>query len=142
MNILVVDDELDFRLLLGRILNQQGHTVFLGENGKDGLIKMKLAKMDLIITDVYMPLMDGFSLHSAIRKMKVYESIPILFVSAYADDPFRTIVRNPKIDGFHKKERPVEELLAWVEYLSGTRSTPPVMSSPSYRVPQYSVTSN
>lgn len=126
MNILIVDDEPDYRLVLGRMLSQHGHRVVLAEHGRDALQKMKHAPIDLIISDVYMPVMDGFSLYTTVRGMKEYGTLPILFVSAYVEDPRYPTVRNPKIDGFHKKEKPVEELLAWISYLTGAAVHPPI----------------
>jgi CheY-like chemotaxis protein len=130
MNILIVDDEPDYRLVLGRMLSQHGHKVILAEHGRDALQKMKHTPIDLIITDVYMPVMDGFALYSAVRGMKEHGTLPILFVSAYVEDPRYPTVRNPKIDGFHKKEKPVEELLGWIKYLTGAADHPPTGPAP------------
>lgn len=128
MNALIVDDELDYRLLLGRVLSHKGFRVFLAENGRDALHKMRMAKMDIIIADVYMPVMDGYALHNTVRLMEGYSTIPFLFISAYEDDPSRKSSRNPKLDGFHKKERPVEELLGWIKFLV----TPQPQRTPVY----------
>jgi CheY-like chemotaxis protein len=136
MNVLIVDDELDYRLILGRLLSERGSTVFLAENGRDGILKLKVAHMDLIITDVYMPVMDGFAMHGAVRQISGYESVPILFVSAYEDDPSHRATRNPKRDAFHRKERPVEELLAWIDYLTGVRTVKPAQRPTRVRSPQ------
>jgi CheY-like chemotaxis protein len=136
MNVLIVDDELDYRLILDRLLNERGNTVFLAEHGRDGMLKMKMARMDLIITDVYMPVMDGFALHRAIRNMEGYQTVPILFVSAYEDDPSHRATRNAKLDAFHRKERPVEELLAWIDYLTGSSSARPSQHPARTRSPQ------
>jgi hypothetical protein len=43
--------------------------------------------------------------------------LPILFVSAYDDEHTTEAVRSPRIEGFVRKGRPVEDILAWVEYL-------------------------
>ena len=105
MNILIVDDELDYILILGRLLHQKGNKVYLAENGREALLKLRIAEMDLIITDVYMPVMDGFSLHKTVRSMRGYERIPVLFVSAYDDIPSHKANRDPRLEAFHKKER-------------------------------------
>jgi CheY-like chemotaxis protein len=140
MNILVVDDELDYRLLLGRVLEQRGHRVFLAEHGRDALHKMKIAPMDFIITDVYMPVIDGFNLHFAIRSMEDYREVPVLFVSAYEDDPSHSVIKNPEIDAFHKKERPIEELLAWIDALACVRVKATVRQTRGIRSLQVSAT--
>jgi len=136
MNALIVDDEMDYRLLLGRVLSSKGYRVFLAKNGRDALHKMRIAKMDIIITDVYMPVMDGYELHRTVRSMEGYEAVPFLFISAYEDDPSYKGKRDPRLDGFHKKEQPVEELLAWIKYLAGKEETFPLAPSPSFALSQ------
>lgn len=132
MNALIVDDEVDYRLLLGRVLSSKGFKVFLAANGRDALHKMRIDKMDIIITDVYMPIMDGYELHRTVRSMPGYAEAPFLFISAYEDDPSYKSTRNPRLDGFHKKEQPVEELLAWIKYLMGTEKSPALAAVPTF----------
>jgi CheY-like chemotaxis protein len=118
MNILVVDDEPQYRVLMRSLLMQDGHTVFIAENGEEALHKMAEAKMDLIISDVYMPVMDGVRLHKTIRGVQGYERVPFLFLSAFDDEHTLDAVKDPKIDGFLRKGRPVNLLKEWVSYLT------------------------
>jgi len=125
MRILVVDDEPEYRLLMRSLLIQEGWEVFLAEDGEEGLQKMAEAKMDLIISDVYMPVMDGLKFHKTVREIPGYEQTPFLFVSAYDDQHTIDAVKNPKIEGFLKKGRSVGELKAWIEYLTAPESKRP-----------------
>ncbi|HET6273766.1 MAG TPA: response regulator [Bacteroidota bacterium] len=125
MRILVVDDEPEYRLLMRSLLMQEGWEVFLAEDGEEGLQKMAEAKMDLIISDVYMPVMDGLKFHRTVREIPGYQETPFLFVSAYDDEHTMDAVKNPKIEGFLKKGRSIGELKAWIEYLTAPEEKRP-----------------
>ena len=117
MNILIIDDEPEYRTLLGHYLEGEGHTVFLAEHGEDGLKKLDDAQMDIVICDVYMPFMDGLKFHKTVRSIERFKNIPILFVSGF-DDPYTlSAVMTSKLNGFIRKARPLSELNAWIKYL-------------------------
>lgn len=125
MTILVVDDDEGLRLMLRTLLILEGWEVYLAEDGKEALEKMALAKMDIIISDIYMPVMDGFRLRNAVRGIPGNEALPFLFVSGYDDQYTLQAVKNPKTEGFYKKGRPVEELKEWVLYLTAPEDKRP-----------------
>jgi two-component system chemotaxis response regulator CheY len=118
MNILVVDDDADQRLVLRNVLTMEGWTVFLAENGEEALAKVGPEKIDLIVSDIYMPVMDGIKFHKTLREIPAFGGIPFLFISAYDDQHTLDAVKNPKIEGFYRKGRPVAELKEWVLYLT------------------------
>ncbi|MBI5021016.1 MAG: response regulator [Ignavibacteriales bacterium] len=126
MNILLVDDEAEYRMLLGHYLETEGYTVFLAENGEAGLDKLEDASMDLIISDIYMPVMDGLKFYKHVRSAPKFKNIPFLFVSGFDDDHTISAVKSSKLDGFIKKARPLNELKAWIKYL-----TTPIDKRPS-----------
>ncbi len=117
MTILVVDDEVSYRLLMKSLLVDEGYEVLLAEDGEEALEKLEETPIDLIISDIYMPVMDGFKLHRAIRGIPKWEKMPILFVSAYDDQHSMDVIQNPKIEAFLKKGRPFSEIKEWMEYL-------------------------
>lgn len=117
MNVLIVDDEPEYGLLLKILFEQHGHTAFLAQDGKEALAALARTKIDFIISDIYMPTMNGIKFHRAVREIPEYQSTPFLFVSAFDDELTLDAVQNPKIEGFLKKGRPVNELLEWIEYL-------------------------
>jgi CheY-like chemotaxis protein len=125
MNILVVDDEPDYRLLMKAFLMAEGWDVFLAEDGEKALDKMSRTRMDIIISDVYMPVMDGVKFHRTVRGMPGYENIPFLFVSGYDDQLTLEAVKNPRIEGFLKKGRPPGILKEWVIYLTTPEESRP-----------------
>lgn len=117
MNILVVDDEPQFRMLVESFLRIEGHSVLSAENGAKGLEQMAAKKVDLIISDVYMPEMDGITFHKTVREIVGYEKLPFLFVSAFDDEHTLHAVKDPTCEGFLKKGRPVAALKEWIQYL-------------------------
>lgn len=66
--ILVVDDNRMLRVLLTEILRHAGHIVYEAEDGSSGLAQVKARRPDLIVTDYYMPNMDGAEFVKAVRQ--------------------------------------------------------------------------
>ena len=118
MTILLVDDDESYRLLLRDMLMEEGHDVMLAEDGDQALERLDRVKIDLVISDVYMPVMDGFRFHKTVRSNPKFERLPFLFVSAYDDQYTMEAVKDPRVEGFVKKGRPFAELLEWTEYLT------------------------
>lgn len=118
MTILVVDDEAQYRLLLRDLLKQSGHDVFVAENGADALQKLSRIEIDFIISDIYMPVMDGVKFHRAVREMPRYESLPFLFISGYSDEYTLGTATDPRFDGFFRKGHSPAELQEWITYLT------------------------
>ncbi len=79
--ILLVDDEVDILEFLKYNLEQDNFEVLVSTNGKDAL-KQISQNPDLIVLDIMMPEMDGFELYQQIKKNKVYQDIPIIFLTA------------------------------------------------------------
>ena len=127
MTVLVVDDEPEYRLIMRSVLESEGFDVVLAEHGEEGCQKLKESKVDLVITDIYMPIMDGIKFHRIVRSMPEFEKIPFLFVSAYDDQHTMEAVKDPRYDGFLRKARPVEEMLEWVRYLATPEGRRPKM---------------
>ena len=123
MTILLVDDELEYRLLIRTVLMSRGHEVILAENGQDALDKIQGLRPDLIITDIYMPVMDGIRMSRALRGLADFEKVPILYLSGYDDQHTLDAVKDPRFEGFLRKGTPLAELIQWIEYLT----TPPEM---------------
>ncbi len=78
--ILVVDDEAEYRALLGQILGGAGYSVFAAANGKQGIALYAAQKPDLVLLDVMLPDMIGFDIARAMRDSGRPKT-PILFCS-------------------------------------------------------------
>jgi two-component system cell cycle sensor histidine kinase/response regulator CckA len=86
--VLLVEDEAMVRAVAERALARQGYTVLTAENGEAALeLLEKVAKPDLLISDVVMPTMDGPTMVKQVRKR--YPDLPILFMSGYAEEQLR-----------------------------------------------------
>lgn len=80
-SILVVDDELLIRDLLYDFFNQQGWDISIAENGEKALDILREKKIDLVLTDLRMPQMDGLSLSSEMRKD--FPDVPVIIMTGY-----------------------------------------------------------
>jgi len=125
MTLLVVDDEPEYRLIMRSVLTAEGMEVVLAENGEEALEKLRENKIDMVVSDIYMPVMDGIKFHRLVREIPGYEKLPFLFVSAYDDQHTLDSVKDPRYEGFLRKARPVEELLEWIQYLMTPEQTRP-----------------
>ncbi|NDJ78880.1 MAG: response regulator transcription factor [Chloroflexi bacterium] len=82
-NVLVIDDDRTLVELVSNALYQEGHSVMAAYDGQDGLRQMYQGQPDLIILDINMPTMDGWTVCQRIREVS---NIPILMLTA-RDDP-------------------------------------------------------
>jgi len=80
--ILVVEDDLMLRDLLRVLLSRAGYTVSLARDGEEGLIRMQERRPDLIIADIMMPNMDGYTFYEAVRAQPDWVAIPFIFLTA------------------------------------------------------------
>ena len=81
--ILVVDDEENAREGLSKILSKEGYAVDMASNGKEAIETLRRQSFDLVITDMRMPLMDGFEVLREIKKMN--ENIGVIMITAYGE---------------------------------------------------------
>lgn len=81
-HILIVDDSKTIRNLVSFILKKEGYKVTSAEDGLDGLEKLYAGEqIDLIISDINMPRMDGFTFIRTVREQDAYRDVPIVVLS-------------------------------------------------------------
>lgn len=80
-SILIVDDSISIRQSVRFVLEENGYTVFEAGDGVEGLKKLEEQKVQLIITDVNMPNMDGLTFVKKIRQTDGIKFIPILVLT-------------------------------------------------------------
>lgn len=86
-HILIVDDSKTVRNLVAFIMKKEGFKVTTAEDGLDGLEKLySLESVDLIISDVNMPRMDGFTFIKTVREQDAYRDVPIIVLSTEGQD--------------------------------------------------------
>jgi DNA-binding NtrC family response regulator len=83
MSILVVDDEEMMRSLLEKILSREGYQIKTAEDGVAALEVLKTEKIDLIISDMKMPRMNGFELLKIVKEE--HPGIGVIIMTAYGD---------------------------------------------------------
>jgi two-component system alkaline phosphatase synthesis response regulator PhoP/two-component system response regulator VicR len=84
--VLVCDDERHIVRLIQVNLERQGYEVVTAYDGKEGLEKVKSEKPKLIVLDVMMPYMDGFEVLKNLRREPETENIPVIMLTAKAQD--------------------------------------------------------
>jgi CheY-like chemotaxis protein len=121
MNILLVDDEPHYLILLGDFLRNQGWTILTAENGGDALDKIKEHRVDIVISDIYMPVVNGIELQKSLKKMEGYADVPFIFVSAYADSSTLSTLDLSETVKYLSKSVSPAKLREWIIFLT----TPP-----------------
>jgi adenylate cyclase len=81
-DLLVVDDNRVNRLLLGRALEQLGHTVSFAENGRGALEVLRQRRVDLVLLDIEMPEMDGYQVLAALAADPRLRDLPVVMMSS------------------------------------------------------------
>jgi two-component system, chemotaxis family, chemotaxis protein CheY len=79
--ILTVDDSRTMREMLRHTLANAGFEVVTAEDGADGIQKLRESQPDVVITDINMPVMDGFEFIENVRKFEEYNRVPILVLT-------------------------------------------------------------
>lgn len=143
VNILVVDDQPEYRLVLKTILMDYGWTVFSAEDGEDALKTMARMPMDIIITDIYMPVMDGFRFHQTVRGIPGCEKLPFIFVSAHDDEHTLNAVKDPRYETFLRKTSSIDAFLGWIKHFALPEAKRPnrlpgTIENSVLPIPQYS----
>ncbi|MCK5726266.1 MAG: response regulator transcription factor [Thiotrichaceae bacterium] len=126
MHILIAEDDPLIRQGLTDLLTQEGYQVTGAEDGKVALAQYQQHKPQLIILDIMMPELDGYSVCRAIRKND--EQIPIIFLSAKSEEIDRVIGLEMGADDYISKPFGIREVVARIRavrrrYLASQVST-------------------
>ena len=133
MNILVVDDNQANIYLLESMLKGNGHHVQTAVNGEEAFEKIEAGGCDLIISDILMPVMDGFQLCRKVKTDAAYRHIPfIIYTATYTGPQDEAFALEIGADRFIQKPCEPDILITVIEELlsSATRREPAVEPSP------------
>lgn len=111
--ILVVDDELGYRQMIHMDLTGQGFNVLMAEGGLRALEILKAERVDLVLTDMKMPKMDGLDVVTAVKKD--HPGIPIVLMTGYAVEDRVQRALELKATVCLKKPFPIEDLAAIIQ---------------------------
>lgn len=115
--ILVVDDSPVIRRMLSYTLKKNGYTSVEAKHGKDALDQLSRKKVELVITDVTMPKMDGLTLLSKLRADSRYQKLPIVMLTASGQERDRQAAKEKGANGFLTKPTSSVELIKTVTEL-------------------------
>lgn len=113
--ILYVEDNPDNRNLIRRVLNAEGFSVVEAVNAKEAIDKLESARIDLILMDINMPDMDGYTLTAEIKKMEKFSKVPIVAVTANVMRGDREKSLEAGCDGYIQKPIDIDTLSQQIE---------------------------
>ena len=121
MNILIVDDQFTNRYLLEKLLTGYGYFVISAEDGVEALEKLKTNSIELIISDILLPKMDGFQLCRKIKSETETRHIPFIFyTAAYTDKKDRDLAESLGADRYIIKPTDPVDFIAIIRELVDT----------------------
>jgi two-component system chemotaxis response regulator CheY len=83
--ILCVDDSVSIRQMVKLTLTGAGYEVVQAADGAEGLAKARTTVVNLVVTDLNMPVMNGIGLIRELRKLPTYKGVPIIFLTTESD---------------------------------------------------------
>lgn len=117
--ILLIDDEEDLVEELGLCLEGTGYEVVISHDGQEGLEKVRREKPDLILLDVFMPEVNGFQVCHDLKKDPATQSIPIIILTAMAQEKDKSWGKECGADEYITKPCEMGELLSKIKRLLG-----------------------
>jgi two-component system, cell cycle response regulator DivK len=120
--ILYVEDNPDNRLLVKRILLAEDYSLLEAIDGKDALSVLETAHPDLILMDINMPDMDGYTLTAKIKSLPGFERIPILALTANVMRGDKEKTLEAGCDGYIQKPLDIDQLTREIEKFLSRRS--------------------
>jgi CheY-like chemotaxis protein len=122
LHILLAEDNRVNQLLAVRLIQQQGHSVSVANNGREALAMIANNRFDAVLMDVEMPEMDGFSAASAIRKQEraTGEHLPIIAMTAHAMSGDKERCLAAGMDAYLSKPIQANQLFNVIDDLCGS----------------------
>lgn len=117
--ILSVDDSASMRALIKMTLAGAGYQVVEAVDGAEGLAKAQASPVQMIVTDLNMPRMDGLNFIREVRKLPAYKGIPILFLTTESDAEKKREAKMAGATGWVVKPFQPDQLLAVVRRVIG-----------------------
>lgn len=117
ITVLVVDDSLTVRKTTEKVLSAYGYDVILAKHGEDALDKLQIQIPDIILSDIEMPVMDGFDFVKNLKNNAKYENIPVIMITSRTADKHKSYAYSLGVNGFLGKPYQNEELVEKIKQL-------------------------
>lgn len=118
--ILVVDDYVSNHRLMDFVLRQNGYKVLVATNGLQALDQLTRTSVDLVLTDLAMPKMDGLALLEHLRADARYADLPVVVITASVNDRDARRARSAGVTEFLTKPIESDHLVRIVQRLTAT----------------------
>jgi two-component system, chemotaxis family, chemotaxis protein CheY len=118
--ILTVDDSPSIRQMVKLTLSSAGYDVSEAGNGMEGLNAAKATAVDMVVTDINMPVMSGLGLIRELRKLPAYRGVPILFLTTESDAEMKKEAKAAGATGWITKPFQQDQLVAIVKKVLGS----------------------
>lgn len=117
--IMTVDDSSSVRQMVGLTLKGAGYQVIEAVDGKDALAKVTGATIDMVVTDLNMPNMDGITLITELRKLPAFKFIPIIMLTTESQADRKQAGKEAGATGWIVKPFKPEQLLGVIKKVLG-----------------------
>jgi two-component system chemotaxis response regulator CheY len=117
--ILCVDDSASIRQMVKLTLSGAGYQVVQASDGAEGLAKAREATVNLVVTDLNMPVMNGLGLIRELRKLPAYKGVPIIFLTTESDAALKQEAKAAGATGWITKPFQQEQLVGVVRKVIG-----------------------
>ncbi len=112
--ILIVEDELRIRFLLRDYLTKENYNIIEASNGEEGLMAVSTSKVDLVLLDIMMPVMDGITM---LEKLRAVSTIPVILLTAKGEEEDKLTGYDCGADDYMTKPFSPKVLIAKVKAL-------------------------
>ena len=116
--ILLVEDSEQIWDFLSRRLARRGHEVSLAHDGEDGVMKAQSLQPDIILLDMNLPIMDGWTVARTIKADPATRALPIIALTAHAMSGDREKTLQAGCDDYHPKPIDFPRLLQQIDALT------------------------
>jgi two-component system chemotaxis response regulator CheY len=117
--IMTVDDSASVRQMVGFTLREAGYDVIEACDGKDALSKIQGANLNLVVTDLNMPNMDGIELIKSLRSNPAHKFVPIIMLTTESQNEKKMEGKNAGATGWIVKPFKPEQLVAVIKKVLG-----------------------
>ena len=117
--ILTVDYSASVRQMIRLTLSNAGYQVVEAVNGADGLSKAQACTVDLVVTDLNMPVLNGLGLIRELRKLSAYCGVPVIFLTTEFDTDIKMQAKAAGATGWITKPFQQDQLVAIVKKVLG-----------------------